>query len=535
MKNTMIHNPKKSTGRKISALLLILCWLIAFNSCTDKFEEFNTDKTGLTISQLEVDGNVVGVYFPKIYKDITMDGAYQLNNNLIGDCFAGYLTPTQGFGRGTQTNMNYVMVNGWNTAVWNTAYDGMSNVSQVTELAAKYKLPHFAAIAKILQVEIMHRTTDTWGPIIYTQFGKSTTSAVYDDQKTVYYAFFDELKAASATLQAFIDDGNKGLPFLKFDFVYDGDLKKWIKFSNSLRLRLAMRLAKADLPKAKLEAEAAISARYGVMSSNSENFKISKQPNWLNVINNDWNDIRMGAMMESYLTGYNDPRIDKMFLKSTDPKPGMTDKYKGIRNGINISAKTDYIGFSKLAWVKSSEPMLFMMAAEMDFLKAEGVLRGWDMGGGTVQENYERGISTSMGQWDASSASYITDNTRIPLPYQDPYNAANDFPTNPTSITIKWNEAATFDEKLERIITQKWIATFPEGHNAWAEFRRTGYPKMMPVVVNGDPANVPTDKFIRRITYPQSEKDANTAEYNKAVTLLGGLDNPGTRVWWDKP
>jgi hypothetical protein len=519
---------------KSSILTLAFTALFSVISCTDKFEEYNTDRTGFTNEQLAVDGNLIGAYFPKIYQDVTMNYSYQLNNNLIGDCFAGYLSPTQGFGRGTQCNMNYVMVNGWNTAVWNIAYDGMSNVSQILELAAEYKLPHYAAIAKILQVYIMHRTTDTWGPIIYSQFGKSKTSAVYDSQEAVYNAFFTELTDATNTLKAFLDGGSKGASFERFDYVYKGDLAKWIKFSNSMRLRLAMRLTKVDPAKARREAEAAVSAPLGVLTTNSENFSVSEQPNWLNIISNDWNDVRMGAMMESYLTGYNDPRIDKMFLKSDDSKPGMSGKFKGIRNGINIAAKTDYIGFSKLAWVNAGTPTTFMVAAEMDFLKAEGILRGWNMGGGTVQASYERGVSTSMAQWSASAGSYLTDNANIPLPYVDPYNSANNFVNSPTTITVKWDESASFEQKLERIITQKWIATFPEGQNGWAEHRRTGYPKMMPVVVNGDPTNVPTDKFIRRITYPQSEKDANSAEYAKAVQLLGGPDNPGTRVWWDK-
>jgi hypothetical protein len=87
---------------------------------------------------------------------------------------------------------------------------------------------------------------------------------------------------------------------------------------------------------------------------------------------------------------------------------------------------------------------------------------------------------------------------------------------------------------MERIITQKWIAMFPEGQEAWTEYRRTGYPKLFPVVNNNSGGTISTDVQIRRLPFPQNEYNTNATEVNKAIQLLGGADNGGTRLWWDK-
>jgi hypothetical protein len=103
-----------------------------------------------------------------------------------------------------------------------------------------------------------------------------------------------------------------------------------------------------------------------------------------------------------------------------------------------------------------------------------------------------------------------------------------------STITIKWDPAATQEVQLERIITQKWIAIYPDGQEAWADYRRTGYPRLFPVVVNNSGGAISTTAQIRRLAYPQSEYTTNAAAVNSAVsTLLGGPDVGGTRLWWD--
>jgi hypothetical protein len=177
--------------------------------------------------------------------------------------------------------------------------------------------------------------------------------------------------------------------------------------------------------------------------------------------------------------------------------------------------------------------MVMMTAAEVYFLEAEAALRGWP-GFGTAQGNYELGIQTSFTQWGVSSAAaaYIANNTSTPAAYTDPKNAANNSPAV-ESITIAWDPAATQEQALERIITQKWIAMFPEGQEAWTEFRRTGYPHLFTVANNNSGGLISTQTQIRRLAYPLNEYTTNTTAVNAAVTAMGGPDNGGTRVWWD--
>jgi hypothetical protein len=155
--------------------------------------------------------------------------------------------------------------------------------------------------------------------------------------------------------------------------------------------------------------------------------------------------------------------------------------------------------------------------------------------GGTAKDFYNKGIELSFGQWGAAgAAAYESDKTSTPAAYSDPVNTSLSGAIN-SNITIAYDESANFDANLERIITQKWIANFPLGIEAWSEYRRTGYPALMPSLVNNSGGTVDDKKMARRVTYPQSERNSNTENYNYAVTTyLNGPDTQGTDVWWAK-
>ena len=157
------------------------------------------------------------------------------------------------------------------------------------------------------------------------------------------------------------------------------------------------------------------------------------------------------------------------------------------------------------------------------------------MGGASVQQLYEEGIATSLAQWGVAggATAYINDATSKPANYTDPLNASQSIAAL-SDLTIKWDEGATQEEKLERIIIQKWISDYPDGTLAWSTFRRTGYPKLFPVALNNSGGTISTDIQIRRMNYPGSEYVTNAAEVANGVTLLNGPDNGGTRLWWDK-
>jgi hypothetical protein len=520
----------------------VLAALMVLASCTDKFEEFNTDPYGIYQAQLEEDFNNVGLPFKQIQLSIYVnDPAWntQLQQNLMADVYSGYMTPPTPFA-GNVNNVTYSLVAGWNGFPWSDAYDFvMKPVVKIQDIA-KDKNNDFYGWSLILKVEAMHRLTDIYGPIIYSKFGviDEDGSTKYDAQKDVYYTFFDELDQAVALLKPFAESeaSLKALPFKPFDLVYDGSYTKWIKFANSLRLRLAMRISDVDPAKAKTEGEKALSNSFGLLGSNDDNF-IVKIPTAhpLNVINNSWGDIRLGAPVESILGGYGDPRIAKYALPAADP--AVAGQYKGIRGGVDIDAKTRYGDYSKL--VTFADKIQLMTVAEVNFLKAEAAIRGW-AGAGDAKANYEAGIKQSFDQNGVGGFdAYVADDTKTAAPYVDPKAITpgeNDIAANSphlSKVTVKWNEAADFETKLEKIITQKWIAMYPEGQEAWSEFRRTGYPKLFPVVKNLSGGKISTEAFIKRIEFAAGEYSTNSLGVAQGVTLLGGPDTGGTPLWWD--
>lgn len=517
---------------KLFACLVVLG--LVSTSCSD-LEQYNNNDKNITQEQLEVDFQHVGSKYKPIFESIyqyTPAWSYQLQQNLNADVYSGYMTNPRPFVAGAN-NTTYALVSGWNNFIWSVPYSNvMNNASDISDLTAS-EFPTLNGVALILKVAAMHRVSDVFGPIVYSNFGDLANAGVYDSQQAAYNAFFADLDTAVASLMADIDSQK----FSAFDMSYGGDYSKWVKLANSLRLRLAIRISKVDPAKAKSEGEKALSQSLGLMVSNDDGFFVnSALDHPLAVIDNSWGDIRMNATMESILSGFGDSRISSYFDESAD-YPG---EYKGIRNGLPLQAgyadeldqKAAYIGFSAMNDGVKTSTVQLMTAAEVYFLKAEAGLRGWS-GAGDAQANYEMGITTSFDQRGASgAAAYIADNASMPSDYVDPVNAANSA-TALSTATVAWNGGDDNETKLEKIITQKWIAMFPEGQEAWSEFRRTGYPKIFPVVSNQSGGTVDTGIQIRRIPFVDSELSTNAAGVAGAVSLLGGPDNAGTRLWWD--
>lgn len=525
---------------RINKSVLNFCFsffLLALGSCTKNFKEYNTNKDALSDKQMSADYQNLGEPLKLAqYNAINMTGwIYQLVQNLNGDIYSGYMMSPTPF-RNNVNNTTYFMVDGWNFYMWDEGYSNiMKPIQNVLEATTAPEYASYRAWAKVLRVEGMHRVSDMYGPIIYTKYGQSNSdgSVSFDSQKDAYYAFFTDLDSA---INVFTDLVQNDAPatFSKFDLVYGGSFAKWLKFANTLRLRLAMRISKADPVKAKAEGEAALANPGGLLATNDDNTIVDLGNNIYPVMEiKSWNDIRIGAPLACYLNGYNDARISHYMYKATDP--AVAGQYIGIRQGIDIDAKGRYRGYSEITDFPNK--MQLMTAAEAWFLKAEASLKGW-AGAGDAQTNYETGISTSFAQYGEDASSYITNNTNKPQQYIDPKAITpgqNDVLTGSpylSTITIKWDNAASADQKLERIMTQKWIAMFPDGQEAWSEFRRTGYPKLFPVILNKSGGNISTSAFIQRVNFPSSEKEINPAGVTAAVGLLGGADNGGTKLWW---
>jgi hypothetical protein len=270
------------------------------------------------------------------------------------------------------------------------------------------------------------------------------------------------------------------------------------------------------------------------MTANADNaFYPVPQRNPLNEIWDAYADTRMGATMECYMNGYSDPRRPAYFTA----QPYNNIDYRGVRTGVALTAnrRTQYNARCATPKVGSSDPLQWLVASESYFLRAEGAVRGWNMGG-TAEELYNLGIKTSFDQAGVSGYdAYIADETAKPTNFVDASTTTFNYTYNPANgLTIKWDNAATDEVKQERIITQKYLAIFPDGQEAWSEFRRTGYPKVIPVNTNSSGGTINTAIQIRRLVFPTTEYANNTEEVQKAVTLIGGADNGGVKLWWDK-
>lgn len=518
----------------ITIIIVCIALLPLWSSCTDKFREYNTNENEATEDML-VGLIRIGAFFPTMQMDVVPSSDldandYQRAQNLVGDMHSGYMTPigTWNYGNNaTQYNLRYSR---WNDAAFDVAFKKVMPAWREIKKQGETAYPEIFSVAQILKVAAMHRITDIYGPLPYSQFG--TGEAIpYDGQEQIYTSFFNDLNNAISVLTDYVTKHPSAKPLAKYDLVYQGDFSKWLKFANALKLRLAMRMAYADEAKAQQYAEEAVAA--GVLTTNSNN-ALLQTGNGISIFNplkvcwDNYNDVRMGATMESYLVGYNDSRLAKYFQESA------LGDYHGARLGNFIYSKSSYEKLSSPA-IFANTPIQWMCAAENYFLRAEGAIRGWNMQG-TAKELYEKGITLSFEQYGVSLGSYLQDDTSTPAAFSPKAGSgavsvgSELLPTT----TIAWDETSSFELKLERIITQKWLAIYPDGQEAWSEFRRTGYPRVYPVLRNRN-ANIDTELQVRRLPFPQAEYDNNTEEVEKAATLLeGAQDNGGAKLWWDK-
>ena len=239
-------------------------------------------------------------------------------------------------------------------------------------------------------------------------------------------------------------------------------------------------------------------------------------------------DCRPGATIVAYLNGLNDSRISSYFTTAGD------GEYHGVRIGITTSNMSNYQGnkISNLNINRASTPVVWMTAAESFFLRAEGALRGWDMGG-TAKSFYEQGVRMSFEENNAAGVDdYLADHTSTPGAFAD--NVGSDNYTFSSKVTPAWDDNADFEGQLERIITQKWIAIYPDGPEGWSEYRRTGYPEVIPVVRNSSNGTIDTELQVRRLPYTRDEKINNASGVASGISALGGQDTGGTKLWWDK-
>lgn len=516
--------------------------LVGFiTSCTDDFTELNTDPKNFTEDAVTSSEYPLFVkralYTPNFLPFDQARGPFQLWHSLFSDVYANYFATTAPNFDSDQ----FDLVGGWLNGAYRYFYQrAATNIKFAEDSAEDLGFTLENAMMKVWRVYAYHRVTDYWGPIPYSNFGNQETSVPYDSQEFIYNDFFTTLAEAIAVLNS----NAGGTSFLADnDVIFQGDVDSWLRFANTLRLRLAMRVKYVDPALSQSNAEAAIAG--GVMTSNDHNAVIDTDLNFTNSYTTitQWGEFRMSADIESILKGYEDPRIQTYFAPAVTPDPdddpaGIEFPYEGMRNGQTAESKAT-TPFNDLAsnmadpYTLGGDPgpsWTVMAAAEAYFLRAEAALEGW-AAGGTAADLYNQGIVANHTQlgYDGTNLSgddYVT-STLTPASFDGGTTAAV------STVPVAYNAAGTMEEQLEQIITQKWIALWPDSEEAYAERRRTGYPILYDRLNSVNP-DIAVDELPRRMTYVATEYDNNGPETEAAVAnLLGGPDLGTTRLWWD--
>ena len=523
--------------------------LSLFTACD--FQKVNTNEFELLPEEGLMDGISIGGPITALQKCVfpvgtQADGTsvanrYQTAYNLAADCWSGYFGQNNNWGG--PNNLNYFLKDGWVASSYTESYSTVVPLWQDLKGKTETQFPEVFALAQILKISAWHKATDMFGPIPYKEAGKGLITVPYDSQEEVYKSMFKELSDAIEVLKKYADNGNsKLLP--NADAVYAGDVHKWVVYANSLMLRLAMRVYYADAALSKQYALQAVNHSYGVMKTKDDEAKMERGAslefkNNLDVLINQYNECRMGSSMLAYLGGYQDPRLPKYFNTSTVSQAvtvGTYGKYSGVPTGHDVSSNDAFKDSSRPA-ITSTTPTYWMRASEVYFLLAEAALHGFAVGG-TAESLYEKGIEMSFEENGIASsevADYMSSGLK-PSAYS--FHLTNpsvnvDAPAL-TQATTEWT--GTDEEKLEKIMIQKWIALYPNGQEAWTEYRRTGYPKLHSTITNYSNGEVDSEVGIRRMRFPTNKSTSaeDIANLESARKLLrGGLDKAGTRLWWD--
>lgn len=522
--------------------------------CTDNFEELNTDPYELNPDALPFSAQFQE---PMSYVYAPQQNLFQYCFSLNIDLFSGYfMTPHNFNGSG---NVDYALNRGFCGGMYENVYLHIfNNTRRLITSCEEQGFTDYAGMMRVIQAYAIQMLTDVYGPVSYTSAIEDPTNGAsfsYDKQEDIYNSMFALLDEAINNFQNPTSDLTSRQ---SFDFWCNGDLDLWIKVANQLKLRMAMRIVKANPTLAKQKAEEA--AQAGVLPQDiliNQGFS-NEQTRMF-----EWGDAGMNANLITIMEGYNDPRLPLYVTKNQADvacEDGSTiasgTRYLGIRGGCNLPSKPNQWGnFSKIV-CSYTTAFPVMKAAEGYFLRAEGILRGWNMGGGTAQQWYEDGIRTSIKNEvaykgievlagvtsvsDEEINAYIN-GTTLQEDFDDPVDSQNNIEAQ-NDVCVKWDESASNEQKLQRIIIQKWIANFPISCEGWAEYRRTGYPKLFPNRVNLSNGTIDTDEQIRRLIYSDNEINTNNAELQKGIELLNQENSStkftgdigGTRVWWDK-
>lgn len=511
--------------KKIFGYSLLIMVSIFIGSCDKGLEDLNKNKTSPTL----------------------VDPVFLLNNAIINTSFPTkslvfdigivqqMITPNGGVLAGA--NFNQDSRDATTASYWATYYQNVIKYTHDIILTTKANpaRSNLYNMTRIFQAYAFMVLTDSYGDIPFTEAGTGYPEQLllpkYDAQQGIYTKLIQELTEASAAL-------NATSTIESSDVLYSGNIAKWKKFGYSMLLRAGMRLTKADAAKAQAAVQAAFAG--GVIIDNADNGYIRHDANYIQPIGGTLNgseaaNFYLAKPFVDQLKNTNDPRLSAIAIRYVGATSGngqtvavgSTDAAKqigmpmGKDNGTivaqaaadGLAAFYDYSQADRRRILKTTAPVFLITAAQTNLLLAEASFKGW--------------ISTG------TAAQYFSDGIKAHMDQMATYDAGAAVAGGARDTYINANSLAAGTE-LEQINTQYWIASFLNGPEAFANFRRSGFPALTPNPY-GQPNNpdVPNGTFIRRLTYPTSELAVNTVNINAAIASQGP-DKLSTRVWWDK-
>lgn len=497
----------------------LLFVLILFASCDKDFDELNTNPVRLTSIDPTFQLNYAIIESAPVYNNLTYE------TTIVKQM----ITPFQGVGTGGNLNQDNRSATEDN---WQDGYrrilknliDGIENLKDDPERSNLYSM------LRIWRAHAFIVLTDTYGDIPYFQAGmaflEGTAFPVYDTQEAIYDDLLNELSVATTALDASKDQ-------VEQDIMYGGNIDQWKKLGNSIMLRAAMRLTKVDIAKA--QEFAAKAAAGGLMESNEDNAVVRHNADYRNPVGTNLNGGQapfyyLDEDFVSFMANRNDPRlavigvrymgaksegdqIEANAVRTADVQIGMPQGFDNstippIAEAAGLASFYDYSQLDRTRLGNPEAPSFLVTYSQTQLLLAEAIFRGWTSG--DASEAYVKAIEANMQQF-----SMWPGNTDIDQADIDAYIDRNPLETG---------------KEIEQINNQYWVSSFLNGPEAWANFRRSGFPIVNPNLYPG--SDLKTEAFIRRLTYPDSELTVNKANID-IVVARQGPDVLDTRVWWD--
>ncbi|GEO05139.1 hypothetical protein AAE02nite_28030 [Adhaeribacter aerolatus] len=491
---------------------ILLTGVVLFTqACTKDFEKINTPPTSVTTID-------PGLVLSKVQKDAAFAEGVEYPNNQYGSWI-------QHWGGGVLISSSRYIEQSDNAA-WSSHYTLIRNLAQIRNeiLKGQEDSPTGRtklAIARIVEISLWQRLTDLFGDVPYSEsalgIADIKTKPAFDTQESIYKSLIADIDAAMAQLTP--TDASYG----NADFYYKGDVNKWKKYANSLKLRLGMRIRYADPALAQKTVTEAMGQP--LLESNSDNAAI---PTYNNATNANVHPILnhflagspdlkyLAAPFVAQLVTTNDPRLPRIAQPTVNSVKAGTPAYRGIGVALTDAllktiVRDDYSTASTQTFFNRSYspaiPCIVYSFSDVSFYKAEAALEGWGATPEQAEGFYQAGVRAALAQ--------------------EPYNIT----TVPTNFASQLSfTGLTKEQKLERIGTQKWIQLFGRSYEAYIEWRRMGYPKLQP----GPNAGSTNGTIPRRTIYSSQEALLNEENYKAAVARMPNGDSYTSKVWWDK-